>query len=259
MSTILYWYDEDTLQTHEIRFDAVTSATLEDTTTITEHPVETGSNITDHAREEPSRFSIEGVVSAVISIGQAGVVESPSIAQFDEIRRIGVRQEVLSLPNPPIQPDAGGRISAGIGALNAKRHTIEIPIYGKSQTSVPITILERTIPGYRPREIYESLLDAKTKRAMFVISTRFRDYYDMQIERLALLRSPDDGTSGRFQVDFRRVIITETEMVAAPVPAEARGAGPRNRGAQATKPAETPDPSKMKSTLFEGGERLGIW
>lgn len=265
MSTALYWYDEDNNKTHEIRFDAVVNSTFEDSISITEHPIETGAATTDHARDEPARFTIEGIVSAVISVGQEGVVQRTSMVSYDELTQTGMRQQTLDIPVPPSPPQADQSLSVDTstrqprvkrpqrtrqvdGASSAdtsapreeKKYVIEVPVYTKGTKTAQITISERVVPKYRPREIYESLLQAKTKKAMFVISTNFRDYYDMQLERVVLLRSAEDGTSGRFQLNLKQVFVRSTEVVSVPIPAEARGAVSKNKGKQATKEKEPP-------------------
>lgn len=262
MSTVLYWYDEDApFRTHEIRFGAVVAESHEDLVTITEHPVESGSKNADHAKDEPERLTIEGVVSTVLSVGDPGTTQAPRVEQMPVQLQGPPRAETHRLPEPPIQPSPAGLVSAGIRSLSGglRPVVVRVPTYVQSREPVTVQAVERSIPGDRPREIYESLLEAKQKKAFFVVSTRFRDYFDMMLERVALIRAPEDGSSGRFQIDLKRVVVTSTETVAAPVPAEARGAAPRNRGAQAAKPAETPAPSQMKSSLFRAGEGVGLF
>lgn len=254
MATVLYWYDEDPpFLTHEIRFGAITAENHEDLVTITEHPVEAGSSTSDHARQEPPRITIEGVVSTVISAGMPGTTQAPRVEQMPQMVRGPDRPESHQLPKPPIQPDAAGLVGAAIGAITgaAKPLIIKVPTYRLGRTPVTIPGVERITPGDRPREVYEQLLEAKGKNALVTVATRFREYFDMMFERITLLRTAEDGTSGRFQIDLKRVRIASTETVEAPIPAEARGAAGRNRGAQATKPADTPGASQMRSTLHE--------
>lgn len=260
-STVLYWYDDGfPFLTHEIRFGAVTSETHEDVVTITEHPVESGSSNSDHAKDEPPRVSIEGIVSTVLTVGDVGTIPVPQVAQATMQMRGPDRPSREAIPQPPMDRSIVGVVGAGIGALTGGNSVIvRVPTYLKIVRPIPVQTVQRLIPGDKPREIYESLLEAKTKKALFTIATRFREHFDMMLERVTLLRTAEDGTSGRFQLDFKRIVITETETVSVPIPAEARGAVLRNKGAQAAKPAATPDPSQVKSTLFKEGESLGIF
>ena len=84
--TTLFWQDPDSGETEILAFDAVVSLSPEDSVTITDHPVEQGSNITDHARDEPERLSIEGIVSTVPNVA---VDDDAELSSLDlEVARI---------------------------------------------------------------------------------------------------------------------------------------------------------------------------
>jgi hypothetical protein len=261
MATTIFWSDPDSLffETHEITFDAVTSENLEDSLTVTENAVETGANTSDHARDEPHRFTIEGVVSSIVKVGAPGTVQIPQPEMMDVLTQVGSIPTQHTVPSPPLPLSVGGLIAAGIGALTARPITVNEPIYTKTRQPVLVNVTQSLLPTDRPREVYESLLEAKGKRALCAISSRFRDYTDMIITRVALPRTSEDGGSAKLQVDFQHIRFTETSLVDAPIPIEKRGAGKSNGGQQATKPAETPDPSEMESTLFSMGKGIGIF
>ncbi len=48
---------------HTLEFDCVTSVTVEGTSVLTEHAIESGSPISDHKRANPARATIEAIVS----------------------------------------------------------------------------------------------------------------------------------------------------------------------------------------------------
>jgi len=54
--------------------DATMSLNTKVAATVTDHPVEDGINITDHVRDEPDRYTIEGVVSRTPILGTADLV-----------------------------------------------------------------------------------------------------------------------------------------------------------------------------------------
>jgi|SRR5690606_12744500 len=250
MPTVLYWYDEEPpFRTHEVRFSAITSETHEDTVTITEHPVESGSSNADHAKDVPERISIEGVISTVLSVGDADVIEVPQVERMPVLQRGPDRPSPVEVPQPPMDRSLTGIGGAALNALGigAKPIVVRVPTYLATSSPIPIRALQRITPGSKPRDVYETLLEAKRKKALFTVSTDFREYFDMMLERVALIRTVEDGRSGRFQVDLRRVEITATETVSLPVPAHARGAVLRSKGAQATKPVEPP----LRSTLHQ--------
>jgi hypothetical protein len=47
----------------QIVFDATVTETHTDKLTMTQHPVETGADVTDHARKEPEEITISGIIS----------------------------------------------------------------------------------------------------------------------------------------------------------------------------------------------------
>ena len=47
----------------DIAIDCTVTETHTSTATVTEHPVESGSNITDHIRPEPVQLSVNGIIT----------------------------------------------------------------------------------------------------------------------------------------------------------------------------------------------------
>ena len=89
MPTLILWEDEFG-QTNAVRFDILESEDHDANTIITDHPVEDGSDVTDHARDEPDRFSLVGFVSNCPLLTNPGVEE---IASFESV--------ALDLPPKP--------------------------------------------------------------------------------------------------------------------------------------------------------------
>lgn len=73
--TVLIWTD-DAGGTVSVRFDTVNTETHDSTSVITEHPVEKGSNVSDHIRPELDRLSVEGYVS------NKPLATNPDVDQF---------------------------------------------------------------------------------------------------------------------------------------------------------------------------------
>lgn len=240
MSTRITWQDPATFALGVIRLDAVLSESPEDAVTITDHPVEQGANVVDHARVEPNRLSIEGVVSTIPN----PAVDTDAGFQLIEVsvpgrRQLAAETKTLQPPQPPITPSIGGLISAGIGALVGT--SIKAQFAGATvpdKSTIQIRGYKQNTPRNRVRDVYEALLRLQEARTFVTVSTRDRDYYDMLIERVAKPRSLDNGSSSHFQIDFRRVRIASSKTVAAPRPAEARGKTTVNKGSQAAKKKE---------------------
>lgn len=251
MSTTLYWVDVNSGETKTLQFDVVESITSEDILTITEHPVETGSAIVDHARSEPETLTIEAIVSDTPVGGQSGVESTQEEMDLDTIEDPGTKQITLDIPQPPLQPDPSSLVRAGIGAIaRAVSGAPKATVMGdlrRGRGQIKATVLQRTSPENRIRSVYELLLEAQVQRALIAVQTRDREYFDMLLERVAKPVLVQDGAAGRFQIDLRRIRMATSQTVEAPRPVEARGALAKAKGAQPTK--KKPETPKLRSSL----------
>lgn len=256
MATLITWQDPDTGAIGVVQLDAIQSESPEDSLTITDHPVEQGVNVVDHAREEPTRFSLEGIVSTIPN----PAVDTDAGFQSIEVtvpgrRDPGPQTKKLQPPQPPITPSIGGLIHAGIGAIVGT--SINAQFSGESQpakSTIKIQGYQQKSPRNRVRDVYEALLRVQSARTLVTVNTRDRDYFDMMIERVAKPRSVDQGSSATFQIDFKRIRIAASKTVAAPKPTEARGKGAVNKGSQAAKKKEDTKPFKsLAAALADAG------
>lgn len=251
----LYWQD-DGGQTIFVSFDATISETIEDLATITDHPVEDGVVISDHARDEPPTVLIEGIITNVPMPGMDGVEMQTIERSIDVGQDRGTQRIELDIPSPPIQPSISGVVSAGISAvgraINGKpKGTFDGP-YRTTRETISASYLAHVVEGTnRPRDAYEALLDAKAKKYLITVVTPYRELSDLLIQRLAIPRGLDLGSNAlKYQIDLRQIRIVTSETVKAPVPLEARGAAKKNQGAQSgTKDSD--EEAKMESSLHK--------
>jgi hypothetical protein len=255
---LLYWQDDETGETESVELDATQSETHEDTLTITDHAVEEGANVADHAREEPTRLSIEGVVSSL---------PNPRIdtdAGFQTIELTapartapGTQTIKLEPPKPPLALTPSGLIQAGVVAvgnavfggpdMNATFAGESRPTTNKLQAQV----YQQTAPRNRIRDVYDLLLKAQTRRLLVTVQTKYREHFDMLLERVAMPRTLEDGSSAKFQVDLRRIRVADSETVQAPQPTEARGAVAKSKGSQNGKPdPNAPAKEEKRQTIL---------
>lgn len=80
----------DDLSSISIAFDATITEVHESTATVTEHPVETGSNIADHVRVDPQSLSCEVFVSMTPNRSVRGIIRP--VLLTDSSRQISVLQ-----------------------------------------------------------------------------------------------------------------------------------------------------------------------
>lgn len=220
----LFWSDKSG-QTQDAIFDVVSQETHESVLAITSHPVEEGSDVTDHARAEPVRITVEGFVSNVPSI------TNPGVGQLMALRSV-----LLTIPEKaggaPIFTPGGLTQAAGSAIGGLLGLTKSLP------KSMPV--LTATGPWQdRGQFIYRKLLQAQKDRARItVVATKVQSIADMLIERLAVPRAVGDAGGLMFQIDLLQIRIVTSETVDAPSPAELRGMPSTSSGSQGTKSAE---------------------
>lgn len=224
----LYWIDKKSGAADAAIFDVVTTETHESILSITSHPVEEGSDVTDHARLEPERITVEGYVTNVPSIRNpgAGQVIAPKAVPL-KIPPSGAGAFLLS---------PGGLTQAAGKGINAALEAVGL------SKGLPKTMTVLTASGAwqdRARLFYLKLRQAQADRARItVVASKVQTLDNMLIERLAVPRTTADRSGLLFQVDLMRVRIVTSETVAAPEPAELRGVPSVSSGSQSTKNAE---------------------
>lgn len=264
MAILITWNDEATGSIGVIRLDSVQTESPEDAMTITDHPVEQGANVVDHAREEPTRLSIEGLVSSLPNPRVDKDTGFQSIELSVPVAIAPGNQTIkLEPPKPPLALTPGGLIQAGVVGLvdlvtggpnyNA---TFRDADYVQAVAHPKAQLLKQNSPRSRTRDVYEALLRVQSARTLVTVNTRDRDYFDMMIERVAKPRAADDGSSARFQIDFKRIRVAASKTVASPKPTEERGKGNANKGSQAAKAEAEPKATKRKTLLKAGLDAL---
>ncbi len=225
----------DTDQSLIVVFDQTQSEGHEATAEVTEHPVEQGSNIADHVRQNPIGLTLEMFVT-----------NTP----IEDIGRGSIVSKELTIPrySPPRQFTPGSLFNI-LGA--AIRDTIA----GGPQT-FNAQVLEFPEPFDRVKEVHEQLLELWRAGASMSVVTSTRTYDEMVITSLSLPRTEPGG--GTFTINFKQVRTVTTASVTAPAPAEKRGTPAVKKGSQATKPVNGQDSSKAKSLAFKALEALGL-
>ncbi len=247
---LLIW--EDTPGSPECyRFDWLVSFTHEGITEITEHPVEDGSSITDHAIPQNPRFSLEGKISntptasnedARIPNEIPGVIVIPTPpSEFMDVQSVE-----LDIPQKGFQPlnnPIGQGLDLAAGAITGAT--------GGNKA----TLFRAESPRNRAREMYEALKRARVDRRILRVETELETYQDMLIERVASPKTSEDGKTTLFQVDLRQIRIVNSRTVAAPQPAEPLGQPPIARGSQNTKEdaRDSTKKEKLKKSLAAQG------
>lgn len=175
---------DDTGRQDSIVLDATLRDDPTDEVEVTEHAVEEGSPVTDHARTLPVRLSLDGVIS-----------ETP-ITEAQALR------SGIELPSPAIG-----------AALTAGAH-LGVPLTGAA--AVIATAGARQYAQGYAAATYLKLVALKERRRLVTVATPRRTYENMM---LVLLTAPRDARTGDallFSVEFRQMRLVRTRLVFLP-------------------------------------------
>lgn len=265
----LYWSDPDSGELVVVIFDAITTMTPEDTVDITEHPVEEGANVTDHARSNAGRLTIEGIVSLSPNLAAdafaaelKGVSVDPNAAGLtasdfsaDARSSPGHVTITLDIPSPPIQLSESGLLQGGIGAL--KKSLLGAP---KARVLAPTQPISRAFQAWtirqdpsrnKIRDVYDTLLKVKESHTLITAITAHRDHFNMMIERIAAPRTAEDGASAKFQIDLKQIRTVSSQQVQAPKPSEPRAQPPGDDGSKSGKEVDPKDKSSLLAQAYK--------
>lgn len=206
----------------EIHFDGVESETHPDVSMVTEHPVETGTNIIDHVRSEPAIVSLQVLVSNT-PIRSLGAIETQSY------ERPAVERDFDGTP--------GGLWAAGEALFGSP---------------APIVIQAYTMPDEDRIEVYQQTLnEIRLAAELVAVVTMSRVYYDCLLIRSELSRT--QFGAGSFALDFRRINVVATQSVAAPQPVEPRGAAKVSKGTNSKNAAKEVDGKRVAKSFAASG------
>lgn len=216
-----------------IEFDATLREEHAGVTTVTEHNVETGANISDHARPELRKITFDVTVTntpiKAPTTNTDGVTGSVSATQVDVATRVNL---------PRILPGIGlAEAIAGNEVLN--------------QTVVrEIQVLNFDAPLNRVRSVYDDLEKLRVESTLVTIDSSLQQYTSMVIKTVTATRGPADGSSITYAVTATEIRFVDSKIVA--VKADP-GASKTSKGPQPGKKVDEPLRSTIKATGIKAG------
>lgn len=246
---ILYWVDKVSSIVKTVNFDAVTSETHDNAMALTSHPVEDGVDVTDHARPEQRKLSVEGFVSNKPL--WSNLLANP-LNVNDQVKLLSYQAKQLDIPKkqggaPIFTP--GGLVAAATSAIGSLLH-------GPPPSTAFVLTSGGDFPD-RAVAVYDLLEEARTKAALISAITIFGTISNLLISKVSIPRKPDDGNGAVFVVDMTQVRIVKSETVNAPSPAEARGKKEIAKGSKNVKKAEAKGKAQMVSVLAGAEDGVG--
>lgn len=196
-----------------IEFDATLSESHPATATVTEHPVEVGSNVTDHVRPDIDRVQFEVMVTnAPIRAPGSNLDGAQGLVQ-------GLDLQVPTTTSLPIEIPGVGAALRGAGALNGT-------------TVVRAQTLQFTSEFDRVGSVYHAVKRLQETSALLTIITSLRRYENFVIASVIPTRTTGEGDCIRFQFEARQIRFVTTQTVVAPATAPA--ATKKNLGKKTT-------------------------
>lgn len=217
--------------------------THESTDETTDHPVENGSDITDHIRQTPDRVTLDIFVTNE-PVDQSGEDAVRTAIPF-----------VLPGPSPQIVV-APGTGSVTVPATDNQafiftpggafsRLTSLLPGQGQQPFAATVDVFP-TPKDY----VYQQLVELETLRGQLLsLVTSKKNYSNMVLLGVTMRRGPGDGTGATLTLSFKSIRIVNTEIVAAPILAAPGAKTSVNKGAQSAPPAAAKIPESILHAL----------
>ncbi|HVJ27429.1 MAG TPA: hypothetical protein VM493_07785 [Vicinamibacterales bacterium] len=224
-----------------LRFDAVRTAEIQQTATVTRHPVQKGADIADHVRVDLPSVSITGYISIAPLTVDAMVVRPKDIPIAS-----GFYQPVPLPPGP-----AGIRASAIQGGL------IQAAVNALSSVTDPKSVesLITQNPGDRAATAATTLLRLQSERTLIRFVDELNTYEDMVLTSVVGTRT-QQVYGAAFQLQLEQLRIVSSMLVDLPVPAEPRGQLPKKTASTPKDSGKGPVDDAKKSAALRFAQGL---
>ena len=202
------------------------------TSEVTEHPVEQGSNLTDHVRKNARMLTLEMYVTntPIEDLGR-GLVQTVTVER--------PRFE----PSLVASPGAAFRL-----AESTVKGLVNSLLNRAPSGPIEYQALVFNEPFDRIKEVQEALHALWDQSASMSAVTSLGTYDNMVLEKVDTPRTEPGGAV--FTIDLKQIRTVTTASVKAPKPLEKRGAPATAKGSQSTKPVE--EKVKAASILANG-------
>lgn len=206
-------------------FDCVTREHVSQSATVTEHAVETGSDVADHIRQENATIELDIIVT------------NTPVRDVNNIWGGQVAGLELKVPryDRPLSPTPGSLMTAGLDAIGNALNPPE-PIVA--------TVMQWPEKFNNVAFVLGSLLDWKDRGVIGKVITPHRTYESVVITRVDTTRTSETGDAAEISLELRQIRLVEAKLITAPAAAEVRGKTLVSKGRQPTSFVRDPGPKK---------------
>lgn len=223
-------------QTFTISLDASVNEVHRLSAIVTDHPVESGVNISDHVRPDLDRIEIEGVIS-----------NTPIILP----RNFADGTQVIEVPIEGPPRTVGNTIGRPIPLIGALASRIPLPLSSQSGVARGFDP-----PFDRVEAVFQALKKIRDEGSLVRIYTTLRAYENMALENIEVTRNAANGNVLALNISAREVRVGFTRTVEVPAIPTKR----TDKGTRAATAVTKPPPAEQRSmadTLF-GSDDAGV-
>lgn len=238
--------------------DMVQESTAEVTGELTQHAVESGTDINDHFIRHADMLSLTLVQTETPLEAIDGF--APTTLNLTHAARVmGTQSKTVPIPQPVFRPTSLLALTNALGAAVFGGPAKTLTIQGLKADTAPstkpftVTALGAGAPVERVNEFHNALLELFDGVVPLTVTVKGRSYPDMLITSIS--RNDPQGQAGcaRFTVSFQRLAVAETRTVALPpVPA---ATAKKSKGGAPPKPAAK---DLVVSAAVQVGIGLGV-
>ena len=212
-----------------ILFDTSDEEVPENSSTVTEHPIETGSNVNDHIILGQTRIRLRGTIS-----------NTP-----------------LRQPETQFNTTASSR-SADLGGGTTREHDegaqrSQAAKYVEAEQRLSATVLQFDGDFDRVVDVYAELLGLHNNRQLFTLTTSLRSWDQCYLESVSAPRDNSSGSSIEFEMSAVQLVFADSQIVSAPEPLEPRTSRQSARGSQNAEEASEEDNRSVAARAVDWG------
>lgn len=180
-------------------FDIAEEESVDLSSVITDHYVETGSPVQDHIAFRPERVTVRGLVG-----------EYKDIVTNKKSKLEKITQKLVTLASylPPLS-SAASSVYENLNTINKDNAVKNLVNLGEDLFSAYRNI---NIPQNEQQKAYIYFEALRNARVTFTIQTPFRYYTDMAIESMRVVQSGATKDQSDFSITFKKIRFIDTEI-----------------------------------------------
>lgn len=251
--------------------DAVLDASIEAQVEVTEHAIEDGSSISDHAIRKPMQLSLTLVCTQTPiyaqypgTDGTTGLTPTSQELPLRDVAAPGKQTTQLQVREKQgIQLNVAAALVAVSGLLKRATGGGGLSVEGRKQGSVgsrtvSVTVLASDSPQDRLGDFHKVLLTWLTTQTRLTVQFKGQEYSDLVLTSVTKSDAAGQGGRSTYPVVLRQVFTVATKEVPLPkVPAQKTKSSQGAKGGEYGPPLPPAQEARLTSTLASTADAVG--